>query len=193
MSRCRTICAGEQAPGGKPYYMIPIFTDYDARLFVRFIPQYINARRGSPKHRACHAVIQALDRVTEMARDPRYNVYMDLPPGEMQFINNYHVLHGRQAYEDDFKRSQAAPQAAVAGDALSQGTPRTVPAPGPVALEQQYQRQPDQGGGPGELMGVLFVAEFCSEVSSFHGAPTRLRPAGYGAQARRSPRISLEE
>ena len=26
---------------------------------------------------------------------------MDLQPGEMQFINNYHVLHGRTAYEDD--------------------------------------------------------------------------------------------
>jgi hypothetical protein len=26
---------------------------------------------------------------------------MDLQPGEMQFINNYHVLHGRSAYEDD--------------------------------------------------------------------------------------------
>ena len=33
---------------------------------------------------------------------------MELPPGSMQFINNYHVLHGRMAYEDDvangFKR-----------------------------------------------------------------------------------------
>jgi len=36
-----------------------------------------------------------------MARDPRYNVYMDLGPGDMQFINNYHVLHGRTSYEDD--------------------------------------------------------------------------------------------
>ena len=32
---------------------------------------------------------------------PHFNVYMDLQPGEMQFINNYHVLHGRTAYEDD--------------------------------------------------------------------------------------------
>ena len=36
-----------------------------------------------------------------MANDPDFNVYMDLQPGEMQFINNYHVLHGRTAYEDD--------------------------------------------------------------------------------------------
>ena len=26
---------------------------------------------------------------------------MDLQPGEIQLINNYHVLHGRTVYEDD--------------------------------------------------------------------------------------------
>ena len=26
---------------------------------------------------------------------------MELLPGDMQFIDNYHVLHGRTAYEDD--------------------------------------------------------------------------------------------
>jgi alpha-ketoglutarate-dependent taurine dioxygenase len=36
-----------------------------------------------------------------MAQRPEFNVYMDLRPGEMQFINNYHVLHGRTSYEDD--------------------------------------------------------------------------------------------
>ena len=32
---------------------------------------------------------------------PTNHVLMDLQPGDMQFINNYHVLHGRTAYEDD--------------------------------------------------------------------------------------------
>ena len=26
---------------------------------------------------------------------------MELLPGDMQFINNYHVMHGRTAYRDD--------------------------------------------------------------------------------------------
>ena len=26
---------------------------------------------------------------------------MQLEPGDMQFVNNYHVLHAREAYEDD--------------------------------------------------------------------------------------------
>ncbi|MBV9043616.1 MAG: TauD/TfdA family dioxygenase [Alphaproteobacteria bacterium] len=92
----------EQAKGQKPYYMFPVFTEHDNRLFTRFIPQYVLA---SQKHedapRLSDNAREALKVVSEMARDPRYNVYMDLAPGEMQFINNYHVLHGRQEYQDD--------------------------------------------------------------------------------------------
>jgi hypothetical protein len=92
----------EQAKGQKPYYMFPIFTEHDDRLFCRFIPQYVLA---SQKHaeapRLTETQREALQVVSDMARDPRNNVYMDLAPGEMQFINNYHVLHGRQEYQDD--------------------------------------------------------------------------------------------
>ena len=42
-----------------------------------------------------------MDRVDAMCADPRFHVSMDLEPGDMQFVNNYHVLHGRKAYEDD--------------------------------------------------------------------------------------------
>jgi alpha-ketoglutarate-dependent taurine dioxygenase len=36
-----------------------------------------------------------------MTQHRDYNVFMDLEPGDMQFVNNYHVLHARTAYEDD--------------------------------------------------------------------------------------------
>ena len=36
-----------------------------------------------------------------MTRDPDYNVFMDFEPGDMQFVNNYHVLHARTTYVDD--------------------------------------------------------------------------------------------
>ncbi len=93
---------GEQPDGAKPYYSFPVFTEHDGRLFTRFIPQYVRASQRHPEApRLSAAVEEALDTVSEMARDPRYNVYMDLAPGEIQFINNYHVLHGRTAYVDD--------------------------------------------------------------------------------------------
>ncbi|MEI9888586.1 MAG: TauD/TfdA family dioxygenase [Rhizomicrobium sp.] len=99
----------EQAKGQKPFYMMPVFTEQGGRLFTRFIPQYVLAsQRHAEAPRLSPTAHEALKTVTEMARDPRNNVYMDLAPGEMQFINNYHVLHGRQDYEDDvaagFKR-----------------------------------------------------------------------------------------
>jgi hypothetical protein len=92
---------GEQAPGGKPFYTFPVFTEHDGRFFIRFIPAYIRAsQRHEEAPRLSPPVLEALDTVSAMARDPRHNVYMDLRPGEMQFINNYHVLHGRTSYED---------------------------------------------------------------------------------------------
>lgn len=93
---------GEQPAGGKNYYMRAVFTELDGRLFNFFVPQYIKASQRHPEApRLSDLQREAIDLMSEMARDPHYNVYMDLPPGSMQFINNYHVLHGRMAYEDD--------------------------------------------------------------------------------------------
>jgi hypothetical protein len=93
---------GEQAAGGRPFYMFPVFSEHADRLFVRFIPAYVRAsQRHAEAPRLSAKASEALDVVSAMARDPKNNVYMDLAPGEMQFINNYHVLHGRTSYEDD--------------------------------------------------------------------------------------------
>ena len=36
-----------------------------------------------------------------MSDDPDNRVEMALRPGDMQFVNNYHVLHARRRYTDD--------------------------------------------------------------------------------------------
>jgi hypothetical protein len=93
---------GEHPPGGRPYYMMPVFTEWDGRLFVRCIPPYIWASQRHPEApRLTEAQQEALEAVVEMADDPTNHVLMDLQPGDMQFINNYHVFHGRTAYEDN--------------------------------------------------------------------------------------------
>jgi hypothetical protein len=93
---------GEQPPGGPPYYTFPVFSEHERRIFVRFIPKYVYAsQRHAEAPRLSALAREALATVTAMANDPQFNVYMDLRPGEMQFINNYHVLHGRTAYVDD--------------------------------------------------------------------------------------------
>ena len=93
---------GEQAEGSKPYYMVPVFTEWDGRLFCRAIPPYILASQRHPEApRLTPLQKDALIALVEMANEPAHHVRMELRPGDMQFINNFHVLHGREAYEDD--------------------------------------------------------------------------------------------
>ena len=93
---------GEQGPGGKSYYTVPVFTEWQSRLFVRCIPPYIMAsQRHDDAPRLTQKARAALARLVELANDPINHVHMELQPGDMQFINNYHVMHGRTAYEDD--------------------------------------------------------------------------------------------
>lgn len=93
---------GEQAEGASAFYALPVFTEWDNRLFVRCIPPYIWAsQRHADAPRLTDTQQEALQAVVAMADDPNNHVLMDLLPGDIQFINNYHVLHGRTAYEDD--------------------------------------------------------------------------------------------
>ena len=109
---------GEQAEGGRPYYVLPVFTEWAGRLFVRAIPPYIWASQRHPDApRLSDTAKAALLRLVELADDPDHHVLMELQPGDVQLIDNFHVLHGRTAYEDDRgPRRDPAPQAALAGD-----------------------------------------------------------------------------
>lgn len=93
---------GAEPKGGQPWYELPVFTNWNGRLFVRYIRPYILASQrheGAP--RIGEQAELAMQRLDAMTSDGDYNVFMDLQPGDMQFINNYHVLHARTAYEDD--------------------------------------------------------------------------------------------
>ncbi len=93
---------GEQPEGGKAFYSLPVFTEWDDRLFVRCIPPYIWAsQRHDDAPRLTDVQREALQAVVAMADDPENHVKMELAPGDIQLINNFHVLHGRTAYEDD--------------------------------------------------------------------------------------------
>jgi hypothetical protein len=92
---------GEEPPGGKPYYELPIYSRHADRVFVRYIRSYIDsARRHADVPPLARAYVEAFDMIDDMAHNPDFNVFMDLQPGDMQFVNNYHVLHARTSYED---------------------------------------------------------------------------------------------
>lgn len=93
---------GEQASGRTPWYLLPVFSRAGDRLFVRYIRPYIRAARRHEDAPTPSATAEAaMDRVDALCADPDFHVFMDLEPGDMQFVNNYHVLHARTAYRDD--------------------------------------------------------------------------------------------
>ena len=93
---------GEQAPGKPGWYLMPVFTRQGGRLFVRLIRPYVLAsQRHADAPRLTAKAIEALTWMQGEAEGGAYSVTMDFQPGDMQFINNYHVLHGRSPYVDD--------------------------------------------------------------------------------------------
>jgi hypothetical protein len=93
---------GEQTPGAPGWYTMPVFSRRGDRLFVRYIRPYIeSSRRHDDAPRPTEAAREAMNRVDAMCADARFHVAMTMQPGDMQFVNNYHVLHARDAYADD--------------------------------------------------------------------------------------------
>lgn len=93
---------GEQAPGAQSWYLMPVFTRRGDRLFARYIRPYIeSSRRHADAPRVSVAARAAMDRLDALCADPTFHVSMQLEPGDMQFVNNHHVLHARDGYEDD--------------------------------------------------------------------------------------------
>jgi Taurine catabolism dioxygenase TauD, TfdA family len=97
---------GEQPTGGRPYYSLPAFTRHTGptgdRLFVRYIRPFIQASQRHPDApRLTPAQLEAMDAYDALIEDPENQVEMALRPGDIQFVNNYHVLHGRRRYVDD--------------------------------------------------------------------------------------------
>ncbi len=97
---------GEQQPGGRPFYSVPAFTRHTGptgdRLFVRYIRPFIQAsQRHAEAPRLTDAQVEAMDAYDVLINDPDNQVEMALRPGDIQFVNNYHVLHGRRRYVDD--------------------------------------------------------------------------------------------
>jgi hypothetical protein len=86
---------GEDMPS-----LTPLFSFHDGKLSCRYLRQYIELGHeiwGSPLSRV---EVAALDRFDAIAQDPGIRLDMMLEPGDMQFANNYAVLHSRTRFED---------------------------------------------------------------------------------------------
>lgn len=92
---------GEESEGQKPYYVTPVFTWHKGRMFNRFNRTFIDsAQRFAEVPQLSPLQIEALDAVAALCQDPQFRLDFKLERGDMQFVNNYCVLHSRTAYED---------------------------------------------------------------------------------------------
>lgn len=79
---------------------IPIFSYHRGTLsswFARRVFEGAAAKRNEP---LSDAEVAALDAFEALSNRPEFIARMDLAPGDVQWVNNYAVLHARTGYED---------------------------------------------------------------------------------------------
>jgi alpha-ketoglutarate-dependent taurine dioxygenase len=90
----------EQGPHEAPVTeRIPVFVRHAQRVSSRYARSYIlgGAQKTQP---LTGAELAALDCFDALARRDDMPLHMAFEPGDIQFVNNFTVVHGRTAYED---------------------------------------------------------------------------------------------
>ena len=78
----------------------PIFSHHEGKISCRYLRQYTELGhevRGLPLSRV---EVEALDLFDAIMQDPAMRLDMLLEPGDLQFANNYAVLHSRTEFQD---------------------------------------------------------------------------------------------
>ncbi len=79
----------------------PIFSYHDGKLSCRYLRQYIELGHDIMETPMSRVEIEALDVLDSITQDERLRLDMMLEPGDLQFANNYMILHSRTGFEDD--------------------------------------------------------------------------------------------
>ncbi len=86
---------GKNEPGRSP-----IFSYHDGKLSCRYLRQYIELGHDLREQPISTVEREALDIFDAVSQADHMRLDMMLEPGDMQFANNYAVLHSRSAFED---------------------------------------------------------------------------------------------
>jgi hypothetical protein len=79
----------------------PIFSHFEGKLSCRYLRQYIELGHEIRQQPLSRVEIEALDLFDAVMHQPSIRLDMMLEPGDLQFANNYAVLHSRNDFEDD--------------------------------------------------------------------------------------------
>tara|TARA_B110000211_G_scaffold135938_1_gene155684 strand:- start:3061 stop:4035 length:975 start_codon:yes stop_codon:yes gene_type:complete len=78
----------------------PLFSYHKGKLSCRYLRQYIELGHEMLEHPLSQVELKALDIFDEIMLRDEMRLNMMLEPGDMQFANNYLVLHSRNSFED---------------------------------------------------------------------------------------------
>jgi hypothetical protein len=92
----------EIPPGKKGYFPVSLFNWHAGVFTVMYSPIYIDSAqsRFPDVPRLTGRQKAALDLLETVAADPDVHLAMDFRPGDIQFLNNFTVMHARTAFED---------------------------------------------------------------------------------------------
>ena len=92
----------EEVPVGQgPWYCIPAFNTFRGRLFTTYVRSTVRkATRFAELPPISPELDEAMDLLETLAADPAHHLDMDFRPGDIQFLCNHFIMHGRTAYED---------------------------------------------------------------------------------------------
>ena len=79
----------------------PIFSHNEGKLSCRYLRQYLELGHEIRSLPLSRVEIEALDLFDSIMHRPDIRLDMMLEPGDLQFANNYAVLHSRTEFEDD--------------------------------------------------------------------------------------------
>ncbi len=83
---------------------IPVFSWHAGRLSCRFNRKQIEDGQRKLGRELDSREREAVDLVEQLALDPRFRLDMDFRPGDIQWLNNHAILHGRAGYRDSAER-----------------------------------------------------------------------------------------
>ncbi|MFK7963117.1 MAG: TauD/TfdA family dioxygenase [Burkholderiaceae bacterium] len=87
--------------GGDLPKLSPIFSFNEGKLSCRYLRQYIELGHDISGLPLSRIEVEALDLFDSITHDARVRLDMMLEPGDLQFANNYAVLHSRTSFEND--------------------------------------------------------------------------------------------
>ncbi len=93
---------GDHAPGEHPVSRerIPVFSFHNDLLHCCYNRNGIVWAQSKTGETLTDAEIAGLDAIDEIVTDPRFHLRMEMRKGDMQFVNNFVILHSRTEYTD---------------------------------------------------------------------------------------------